>query len=128
MGYGDRSIMPMAPSGFSPSPAEEAVAVQRYACIVIPVCDAPVMDALSSSGLSLMAAAAGGAPLLFRQLFDADTGTFTYLLADVASRQGVLIDPVFEQHDRDRSLIRELGIELVACLDSHAHADHVTGR
>ena len=85
------------------------------------------MDALSSSGLSLMAAAAGGAPLLFRQLFDADTGTFTYLLADVASRQGVLIDPVFEQHDRDRSLIRELGIELVACLDSHAHADHVTG-
>ena len=39
-----------------------------------------------------LAAAAGGAPLLFRQLFDADTGTFTYLLADVASRQGVLID------------------------------------
>jgi len=76
---------------------------------------------------SLTAAAAGGAPLLFRQLFDADTGTFTYLLADVASRQGVLIDPVFEQHDRDRSLLRELGITLVASLDTHAHADHVTG-
>ena len=71
--------------------------------------------------------AAGGAPLLLRQLFDAATGTFTYLLADVASAQGVLIDPVFEQHERDLSLIRELGIDLVASLDTHAHADHVTG-
>ncbi|MFM7651694.1 MAG: rhodanese-like domain-containing protein [Vulcanococcus sp.] len=74
-----------------------------------------------------LAAVAGGASLLFRQLFDADTGTFTYLLADVASRQGVLIDPVFEQHSRDLSLIQELGITLVASLDTHAHADHVTG-
>ncbi|WP_216900736.1 MBL fold metallo-hydrolase [Synechococcus sp. CCY 9618] len=74
-----------------------------------------------------LAAAAGGAPLLFRQLFDAETGTFTYLLADVASGEGVLIDPVYEQHPRDLSLVRELGIDLVACLDTHAHADHVTG-
>ncbi|NQV09669.1 MAG: MBL fold metallo-hydrolase [Cyanobacteria bacterium] len=49
------------------------------------------------------------------------------MLADVSSRQGLLIDSVFEQHDRDLSLIRELGIELLACLDTHAHADHVTG-
>ena len=74
-----------------------------------------------------LAAAAGGGNLLFRQLFDAATGTFTYLLADVPSRQGVLIDCVFEQHNRDLSLIHELGIELVASLDTHAHADHVTG-
>jgi glyoxylase-like metal-dependent hydrolase (beta-lactamase superfamily II)/rhodanese-related sulfurtransferase len=74
-----------------------------------------------------LAAAAGGGNLLFRQLFDAATGTFTYLLADVPSRQGVLIDSVFEQHNRDLSLIHELGIELVASLDTHAHADHVTG-
>jgi len=74
-----------------------------------------------------LAAAAGDAPLLLRQLFDAETGTFTYLLADVASRQGVVIDPVYEQHPRDLSLIRELGIELVASLDTHVHADHVTG-
>ena len=79
------------------------------------------------SGEALLAAAAGGAPLLFRQLFDAPTGTFTYLLADVATGEGVLIDPVFEQHERDLSLIRELGLRLVACLDTHAHADHVTG-
>ena len=74
-----------------------------------------------------LAAAAGGGNLLFRQFFDADTGTFTYLLVDVPSRQGVLIDSVFEQHGRDLSLIRELGVELVASLDTHAHADHVTG-
>ncbi|MCS5700441.1 rhodanese-like domain-containing protein [Cyanobium sp. FGCU-52] len=74
-----------------------------------------------------LAAAAGGGRLLLRQLFDGETGTFTYLLADVASRQGVLIDPVYEQHPRDLSLIRELGIELIACLDTHVHADHVTG-
>ncbi|SBO42737.1 rhodanese-like domain-containing protein [Cyanobium sp. NIES-981] len=76
---------------------------------------------------ALLAAAAGGGPLLFRQLFDAATGTFTYLLADVPSRQGVIIDPVFEQHGRDLSLVQELGIALVASLDTHAHADHVTG-
>ena len=74
-----------------------------------------------------LAAAAGGGRLLFRQLFDADTGTFTYLLVDVPSGQGVLIDTVFEQHPRDLSLLHELGVELVACLDTHAHADHVTG-
>jgi glyoxylase-like metal-dependent hydrolase (beta-lactamase superfamily II)/rhodanese-related sulfurtransferase len=74
-----------------------------------------------------LAAAGGGGSLLFRQLFDADTGTFTYLLADVPSRKGVIIDTVFEQHGRDLSLIRELGIDLVASIDTHAHADHVTG-
>jgi glyoxylase-like metal-dependent hydrolase (beta-lactamase superfamily II)/rhodanese-related sulfurtransferase len=84
------------------------------------------MAALSPAN-SCLAAAAGGSELLVRQLFDADTGTFTYLLADVASGAGVLIDSVFEQHNRDLSLIRELGIQLVASLDTHAHADHVTG-
>jgi glyoxylase-like metal-dependent hydrolase (beta-lactamase superfamily II)/rhodanese-related sulfurtransferase len=84
------------------------------------------MAAAPVSTLSL-AAAAGGGSLLIRQLFDAATGTFTYLLADVPSRQGLIIDSVFEQHARDLSLIRELGIELVASIDTHAHADHVTG-
>ena len=73
---------------------------------------------------SLLAAAAGGGPLLFRQLFDAATGTFTYLLA---TGEGGLIDPVFEQQGRDLSLIQEPGIHLRACLDTHAHADQVTG-
>ncbi len=79
------------------------------------------------SPLVSLVAAAGGNALLFRQLFDAATGTFTYLLAEVKSRKGLVIDSVFEQHDRDLALVRELGIELVASLDTHAHADHITG-
>jgi glyoxylase-like metal-dependent hydrolase (beta-lactamase superfamily II) len=82
---------------------------------------------VASHASPLLLAAAGGGALLFRQLFDAATGTFSYLLADVASSEGVLIDPVFEQHERDLSLVRELGIRLLACLDTHVHADHVTG-
>jgi glyoxylase-like metal-dependent hydrolase (beta-lactamase superfamily II)/rhodanese-related sulfurtransferase len=89
---------------------------------------APAARATAATAPRLsLAAAAGGGSLLFRQLFDAETGTFTHLLADVSSRQGVLIDSVFEQHDRDLSLIGELGIDLVASIDTHVHADHVTG-
>jgi sulfur dioxygenase len=80
-----------------------------------------------TAGNSLLVAAAGGAPLLMRQHFDADTGTYTYLLADPSTGKGVLIDPVFDQHERDLALIQELGITLLACLDTHVHADHITG-
>lgn len=65
--------------------------------------------------------------LIFRQLFDAASSTYTYLLACPATRQAVIIDPVFEQHLRDRALIDELGLKLLATLDTHCHADHVTG-
>ncbi|MFQ4138382.1 rhodanese-like domain-containing protein [Nodosilinea sp. PGN35] len=65
--------------------------------------------------------------LVFRQLFDADSSTYTYLLADPVTQAAVLIDPVFEQHGRDRALIEELGLTLLVTLDTHCHADHVTG-
>lgn len=68
-----------------------------------------------------------GKSLIFRQLFDQDSSTYTYLLADPDSREAVLIDPVFEQHSRDRALIEELGLNLLYTLDTHCHADHVTG-
>lgn len=64
--------------------------------------------------------------LLFRQLFDQDSSTYSYLLADSASREAVLIDPVMEQFDRDRTLIEELQLKLVYVLETHVHADHVT--
>lgn len=64
--------------------------------------------------------------MLFRQLFDQDTSTYTYLLADEASRKALIIDPVFEQIERDSTLIDELELELVWALDTHVHADHVT--
>jgi sulfur dioxygenase len=65
--------------------------------------------------------------MIFRQLFDQNSSTYTYLLADEGTREAVLIDPVFEQHVRDEALIRELGLELLYTLDTHCHADHVTG-
>jgi glyoxylase-like metal-dependent hydrolase (beta-lactamase superfamily II)/rhodanese-related sulfurtransferase len=65
--------------------------------------------------------------LIFRQLFDPQSSTYSYLLADRTAREAILIDPVFEQSARDAALIKELGLKLVATLDTHAHADHVTG-
>lgn len=63
--------------------------------------------------------------MIFRQLIDQASSTYTYLLADAG--EAVLIDPVFEQHARDAALLRELGLTLRCTLDTHCHADHVTG-
>ena len=65
--------------------------------------------------------------LVFRQLFDPQSSTYTYLLGDRRNGEAVLIDPVFEQMRRDAALIDELGLALVATLETHVHADHVTG-
>ncbi len=65
--------------------------------------------------------------MIFRQLFDPQSSTYTYLLADSATREAVLIDPVFEHARRDAALIEELGLKLLCTLDTHVHADHVTG-
>jgi sulfur dioxygenase len=62
--------------------------------------------------------------MIFRQLFDPTSSTYTYLLGDAG--EGLLIDPVFEQAGRDAALLRELGLRLVATLETHVHADHVT--
>src|SRR4051812_42363566 len=63
--------------------------------------------------------------MVFRQLFDPQSSTYTYLLAD--GREAVLIDPVFEQALRDAALVEELGLRLAWTLETHVHADHVTG-
>lgn len=65
--------------------------------------------------------------MILRQLFDQASSTYTYLLADEYTREAVLIDCVFEQHGRDAALIRELELKLLLTLDTHCHADHVTG-
>ena len=65
--------------------------------------------------------------LIFRQLFDPQSSTYSYLLADPETADAVLIDPVFEQVPRDSALLRELGLKLLFTLESHVHADHVTG-
>lgn len=65
--------------------------------------------------------------LIFQQLYEAESSTYTYLLADAQSKEAVLIDSVIEMVDRDLKLISELGLKLVTVLDTHIHADHVTG-
>lgn len=65
--------------------------------------------------------------MLFRQLFDQDTNTFTYLIANPRTGEAVLVDTVLEQVERDLALLRELGVTLRYCLETHIHADHVTG-
>ena len=75
------------------------------------------------SGLALMSRSMN---LLFRQLQDPTSSTFTYLLADSETGAAVLIDPVFEQAQRDAALIVELELKLEYTVDTHLHADHVT--
>ena len=65
--------------------------------------------------------------MIFRQLFDPQSSTYTYLVADSLTREAVLIDPVFEHARRDAALIGELGVKLLFTLETHVHADHVTG-
>ena len=64
--------------------------------------------------------------MLFRQLFDPETATYTYLIADPDTREAALVDPVLEQFERDRQLLQELGLSLRYTLETHVHADHIT--
>jgi len=64
---------------------------------------------------------------IFRQLFDRSSCTYTYLLGDNLNRQALLIDPVLETVDRDLQLLKELGLKLKYVVNTHVHADHITG-
>lgn len=64
---------------------------------------------------------------MFYQLFESESSTYTYLLADLKTREAVLIDPVLEMVERDLKLIKELDLKLKYILDTHVHADHITG-
>ncbi|KAI7746687.1 hypothetical protein M8C21_018299 [Ambrosia artemisiifolia] len=67
--------------------------------------------------------------LLFRQLFEKESSTYTYLLADAShpDKPALLVDPVDRTVDRDLSLVNDLGLKLVYAINTHVHADHVTG-
>ncbi|TPV93254.1 MAG: MBL fold metallo-hydrolase [Myxococcales bacterium FL481] len=65
--------------------------------------------------------------MIFRQLFERVSSTYTYLLAGETSREALLIDPVKEDVPRYLQLLKELELRLVVGVDTHVHADHVTG-
>lgn len=67
--------------------------------------------------------------LLFRQLFEKESSTYTYLLADAShpDKPALLVDPVDRTVDRDIALVKELGLKLIYAINTHVHADHVTG-
>ena len=65
--------------------------------------------------------------MIFRQLFDKTSSTFTYLIASDKGREALIIDPVLENVDRYIALLRELDLKLVKVIDTHIHADHISG-
>ena len=65
--------------------------------------------------------------MIFRQLFDSESSTYTYLIGSRRGGEALLIDPVLEKVDRYIQLLEDLGLRLVKAVDTHVHADHVTG-
>ncbi|PIQ28843.1 Zn-dependent hydrolase [bacterium (Candidatus Blackallbacteria) CG17_big_fil_post_rev_8_21_14_2_50_48_46] len=65
--------------------------------------------------------------MIFRQLFDQETWTYTYLIGDEVSGEALLIDSVDEKAERDARLLQELGLDLKYLMETHVHADHITG-
>ncbi|MGL4881530.1 MAG: MBL fold metallo-hydrolase [Waterburya sp.] len=65
--------------------------------------------------------------MLFRQLFDRESSTYTYLIADRITNEAILVDSVLEQVERELKLLKELNLTLKFCLETHIHADHITG-
>ena len=65
--------------------------------------------------------------IIFHQLFEAESSTYTYIIADKKTKEAAIIDPVLETVDRDIKLVEELGLKVIYALDTHIHADHITG-
>ena len=65
--------------------------------------------------------------MIFRQLFDKISSTYTYLIASAAGREALIIDPVLENVEQYIKLLKELDLKLVKVIDTHIHADHISG-
>jgi glyoxylase-like metal-dependent hydrolase (beta-lactamase superfamily II) len=64
--------------------------------------------------------------MLFKQLFENESSTYTYLISCQEKQEAILIDPVLETLERDLSIIKKLNLKLTYAIDTHVHADHVT--
>ncbi|XP_034677894.1 persulfide dioxygenase ETHE1 homolog, mitochondrial-like [Vitis riparia] len=84
---------------------------------------------LLGSQMDLSTTSSHMSKFLFRQLFEKESSTYTYLLADVShpDKPALLIDPVDRTVDRDLSLVKDLGLKLIYAINTHVHADHITG-
>nr|XP_054927160.1 uncharacterized protein LOC126531457 isoform X1 [Dermacentor andersoni]XP_054927161.1 uncharacterized protein LOC126531457 isoform X1 [Dermacentor andersoni] len=99
---------------------------------LLPLCHGRLRSADPSENVArfvrlLSASTSMRSNVLFRQLFDERSWTYTYLLADLDTKEALLIDPVLEQVERDAKLIKELELRLIYAVNTHAHADHITG-
>src|SRR5262249_17904746 len=65
--------------------------------------------------------------MIFRQLFDSVSGTYTYLLASRLGGEALIINPILDKGQRYLQLIKELDLKLIKAVDTHLHADHITG-
>jgi glyoxylase-like metal-dependent hydrolase (beta-lactamase superfamily II)/rhodanese-related sulfurtransferase len=87
----------------------------------------PLKDAVRTEKTALLFRDKAAPAMIFRQLFDSVSGTYSYLLASRAGGEALILDPVLEKVDRYCQLLRELDLRLVKAVDTHLHADHVTG-
>ena len=65
--------------------------------------------------------------MIFKQVFDVKSSTYTYIIASAKGREGLIIDPVIENVNTYINILKELDLKLVKVIDTHIHADHVTG-
>ncbi|MBB3391607.1 glyoxylase-like metal-dependent hydrolase (beta-lactamase superfamily II)/rhodanese-related sulfurtransferase [Rhizobium sp. BK275] len=89
--------------------------------------DVPMQFAAAGQAQAGSARRQWSGQMIFRQLFDSVSGTYTYLIASRRGGEALIIDPVLEKVDRYMQLIRELDLKLVKAVDTHLHADHITG-
>lgn len=91
---------------------------------VLPI---PTLGLTRQTAEELAHASSVQSALLFRQFLDPESSTYTYLIADRNTGDAALVDPVLEQVDRDLQTLEDLGLNLRYCLETHLHADHITG-
>jgi len=75
----------------------------------------------------MASAMAGQAKFIFRQMLDRESCTYTYILGDPTTRESILIDPVFDLAERDAQVVKDLNLQLKFVMNTHVHADHITG-
>ncbi len=108
----------------------QAQALAKTLLRALPVHVRPILTTLLSNAETVKGSINQGtlqSTLLFRQFFDPETSSYSYLIADQQTGDAVLVDPVLEQVDRDLQELDELGLKLRYCLETHLHADHITG-